>query len=116
MKSGNPPGLILLRLYALNKPRGLYGLDGFTEIVKPESLIPNGGLWYQSGDIQYHIDTENEVNTSKSAHFRGFRLYVAEQHLTRQGVILQEEIQIPGQIRFSFFDPFKNRIELLQKI
>ena len=55
------------------------------EKVKPAPLIPNVGLWYQAADIQ---------------------------HLTRHGVILQEEIQIPGQIRFSFYDPFNDRIEL----
>jgi predicted enzyme related to lactoylglutathione lyase len=80
-------------------------------------LIPNGGLWYKVADIQFHIGTENEANTSKRhPAFEVLDLDEAKQHLTRHGVILQDEIQIPGQIRFSFFDPFNNTIELLQKI
>lgn len=90
---------------------------GFREIMKPEALIPNGGIWYQVADIQFHIGTENEVNKSKRhPAFEVSDLEEARQHLTRHGVILKEEIQIPGQMRFSFFDPFNNRIELLQKI
>jgi catechol 2,3-dioxygenase-like lactoylglutathione lyase family enzyme len=101
-----------------NEARHFYSnIIGFTEIVKPEPLIPNGGLWYQAADIQFHIGTENEANTSKRhPAFEVSDLDEAKQHLTRHGVILQDEIQIPGQIRFSFFDPFNNRIELLQKI
>jgi catechol 2,3-dioxygenase-like lactoylglutathione lyase family enzyme len=90
---------------------------GFKEIVKPERLIPNGGLWYQVADRQFHIGTENEVNTSRRhPAFEVSDLEEAKAHLTPHGVILKEEIQIPRQIRFSFFDPFNNGIELLQKI
>jgi catechol 2,3-dioxygenase-like lactoylglutathione lyase family enzyme len=93
------------------------GVLGLTEIAKPAPLIPNGGIWYQMADIQLHIGTENEINTSKRhPAFEVSDLDKAKQHLTRHGVSLKEEIQIPGQKRFSFFDPFNNRIELLQKI
>ncbi|HEY2349707.1 MAG TPA: hypothetical protein VGH64_11850 [Puia sp.] len=40
-------------------------VSGLNEIVKPVPLIPNGGIWYQMVDIQLHIRTENEINTSK---------------------------------------------------
>jgi hypothetical protein len=46
--------------------RDLYSyVSGLNEIVKPVPLIPNGGIWYQMVDIQLHIRTENEINTSK---------------------------------------------------
>jgi hypothetical protein len=101
-----------------NEARHFYtNIISFTEIVKPEPLIPNGGLWYQAADMQFHIGAENEVNTSKrQPAFWVSDLDAAKQHLTRHGVILKEEIQIPVQIRFSFFDPFNNKIELIQKI
>ena len=79
--------------------------------------MPNGGLWYQVADIQLHIGVENEVNKSKRhAAFEISNAEEAKQHLIRHGVTLKDEIQIPGQKRFSFIDPFDNRIELLQKI
>ena len=90
---------------------------GLTEIAKPEPLIPNGGLWYQIADIQLHIGTEGEMNTSRRhPAFEVVNLEAARNHLIRHGVLLKDEIQIPGQQRFSFIDPFNNRIELLQKI
>ena len=57
---------------------------GLTEISKPGSLIPNGGLWYQTADIQLHIGTENE--TSKSKRHPAFEvsdLEEARKHLIR---------------------------------
>jgi glyoxalase/bleomycin resistance protein/dioxygenase superfamily protein len=87
------------------------------EIPKPEALIPNGGLWYQLADIQLHIGTENDTNKSKKhTAFEVRDLEEARTHLLRHGVPLREEIQIPGQKRLSFFDPFNNRIELLEKV
>jgi len=89
---------------------------GLTEIPKPEVLRANGGLWYKVADIQLHIGTENEINRSKRhPAFEVSNLEEARTHLVRQGVTLKEETQIPGQKRFSFFDPFGNRIELLKK-
>jgi catechol 2,3-dioxygenase-like lactoylglutathione lyase family enzyme len=101
-----------------NEARHFYSdVMGLTEITKPAPLIPNGGIWYLVADIQLHIGTENEINISKRhPAFEVSDLDEAKQHLTRHGVTLKEEIQIPRQRRFSFFDPFNNRIELLQKI
>lgn len=100
-----------------DKARNFYsGIIGLTEIPKPKQLIPNGGLWYQVADIQLHIGTEDELNKSKRhPAFEVANLEEARTHLIQHGVIVKEEIQISGQNRFSFFDPFKNRIELLQK-
>src|SRR4030095_12295624 len=100
-----------------NEARNFYtGIIGLTEIAKPEALIANGGLWYQVAGIQLHIGTENNVTTSKRhPAFEVSNLEEARRHLIRKGVILKDEIQVPGQKRFSFFDPFGNRIELLEK-
>ena len=100
-----------------NEARHFYtDIIGLTEIPKPEAVIPNGGLWYQVADIQLHIGTENEINKSKRhPAFEISDLEDARQYLIKYGVTLREEIQIAGQKRFSFIDPFGNRIELLQK-
>ena len=88
---------------------------GLTEIPKPYDLIKNGGLWFQAADIQLHIGTENEINKSKRhPAFEVIDIKTARLHLEKYGVKIKEEIQVPGQIRFSFIDPFENRIELLQ--
>ena len=90
---------------------------GFEEIPKPIELVPNGGLWFQAGDIQLHVGTENEINKSKRhPAFEVVDIAAARHHLENHKVKIKEEIQIPGQIRFSFSDLFGNRIELLQKV
>ena len=92
------------------------GIIGLAEIPKPRSLIANGGLWYKIADTQLHIGTENEMNNSKRhPAFEVSNLEESRNYLIAHGVSLKDEIQIPGQKRFSFFDPFGNRIELLQK-
>ena len=100
-----------------NEARRLYtDILGLKEIPKPKELIPNGGVWYQIADIQLHIGTENEINKSKRhPAFEVEDLSKARELLKRNNVKIKEEIQIPGQDRFSFFDPFGNRIELLVK-
>lgn len=100
-----------------NEAREFYtNIIGFKEISKPKELISNGGLWYQAGNIQFHIGTENEINRSKRhPAFEVVDIAAARQHLEKYTIKIKEETQIPGQIRFSFFDPFENRIEFLQK-
>jgi catechol 2,3-dioxygenase-like lactoylglutathione lyase family enzyme len=90
---------------------------GLKEIPKPVSLLKNGGLWFQMANIQLHIGTEIEINNSKRhPAFEVADLKEARAHLEGKGVKVKEEIEIPGQERFSFLDPFNNRIELLQKV
>jgi len=88
---------------------------GLTEIPKPQELIVNGGLWYQVADIQFHIGTENEINKSKRhPAFEVADVYSARIYLESLGVKVKGDTAVAGQTRFSFFDPFDNRIELLQ--
>jgi catechol 2,3-dioxygenase-like lactoylglutathione lyase family enzyme len=100
-----------------NEARRFYtDIIGLTEIPKPKELIPNGGLWYQIAGIELHIGTENEINKSKRhPAFEVTDIQTARTHVENHGIKIREETQLPGQIRFSFIDPFDNRIELLQK-
>jgi catechol 2,3-dioxygenase-like lactoylglutathione lyase family enzyme len=101
-----------------NEARHFYSnIIGLMEIPKPEALVPNGGLWYQIADIELHIGMENETNKSKRhPAFEVSDLEEARTHLLRHGVLLREDTPIHGRKRLSFFDPFNNRIELLEKI
>ena len=90
---------------------------GLTEIPKPNELVKNGGLWYKIADIQLHIGTEAETNKSKRhPAFEVEDIKAAREQLENHGVKIKEEIQLQGQVRFSFTDPFDNRIELCQII
>jgi catechol 2,3-dioxygenase-like lactoylglutathione lyase family enzyme len=99
------------------KAREFYsGVLGLKEIEKPDALKPNGGLWFQIADIQLHIGVE-EVQGKSKRHpaFEVEGLEHLRQHLVANSVRVKEETAVPGMSRFSFFDPFDNRIELMEK-
>ena len=93
------------------------GLLGLEEIEKPEVLKKNGGLWYALADVQLHVGVEELVAPSKR--HPAFDVEDAKQvrsYLEQHGVRTKDEPDIPGVVhRFSLFDPFGNRIELLEK-
>lgn len=92
------------------------GLLGLEEIEKPEVLKKNGGLWYKVADIQLHVGVEDAVAPSKRhPAFEVERVADVRAYLERGGVRTRDEPHLPGIERFSFFDPFGNRIELLEK-
>lgn len=98
--------------------RAFYGrLLGLREIEKPKALQESGGLWYEVADVQLHVGVEEPVAPSKRhpafdvEDAKGVRRY-----LEAAGVRTRDERDIPGVVhRFSLFDPFGNRIELLEK-
>jgi catechol 2,3-dioxygenase-like lactoylglutathione lyase family enzyme len=102
---------------AEERAREFYGrLLGLEEVEKPEALKKNGGMWYKVADVQLHVGVEDVVAPSKRhpafevEDVAGVRAY-----LEQSGVRTKDEPDIPGVKRFSFFDPFGNRIELLEK-
>jgi ubiquinone/menaquinone biosynthesis C-methylase UbiE/catechol 2,3-dioxygenase-like lactoylglutathione lyase family enzyme len=90
---------------------------GLKEITKPTSLIANGGLWFEIGDIQLHIGVEEKSVSISKRHpaFEVAELDKVRSYLEEKGIKTQNEKPIPGVRRFSFYDPFQNRIELLEK-
>jgi len=93
------------------------GLLGLEEIEKPAALKENGGMWYAVADVQLHVGVEETVAKTKRhpafdvTDAKGVRAYLEE-----HGVRTKDEPDIPGVVhRFSLYDPFGNRIELLEK-
>lgn len=101
-----------------DRAREFYGgLLGLEEIEKPEVLRKNGGLWYSVADVQLHVGAEDVVAPSKRhPAFEVEEVNRVRAYLEQHGVRIKDEPDIPGVVhRFSFFDPFGNRIELLEK-
>ena len=93
------------------------GLLGLEEIEKPEVLKRNGGMWYSVADVQLHVGAEEVVAPSKRhPAFEVADVSAVRAYLEEQKVRTKDEPDIPGVVhRFSLFDPFGNRIELLEK-
>ena len=96
--------------------RAFYGkLLGFQEINKPEPLKSRGGLWFQTADIQLHLGIESFQGESKRhPAFEVENLESIKAYLQSNNIRVRDEIKIPGVERLSFFDPFGNRIELME--
>jgi len=88
---------------------------GLEEIEKPDSLKASGGVWFKAGNAELHLGVEeNIVKTKSHPAFVIVKIDEVKQYLIDNGVKLKEEIQIPGRKRFSFYDPFGNRVELFE--
>ena len=95
-----------------DRARDFYGrVLGLEEIEKPDALKPNGGLWFRVADVQLHIGAE-EVQGKSKRHpaFEVEELAQVREYLAANGVKIKDEVAVPGLDRFSFFDPFGNRI------
>ena len=97
----------------------LYGkVLGLQEVIKPENLKGNGGVWYALRDIQIHVSTEKQPNNQASRRHICFRvrdLNSFEEYLKAHGVeIISDQNPIPGWNRFYIRDPGGNRIEIIE--
>ena len=103
-----------------NKARGFYiNLLGFFEIPKPPELAKRGGAWFQSGNVQLHLGVEADFKPARKAH-PAFLVDDLEALITKvQGAGYETDTSQPlldGYKRAHVFDPFGNRIELMEKL
>lgn len=89
---------------------------GLEEIEKPEYLRKNGGFWLKIADIELHIGTEDLENKSKRhSAFEVENLESIKEAFKSRGIKIKEDKPLPNFNRFSFYDPWNNRIELLEE-
>jgi catechol 2,3-dioxygenase-like lactoylglutathione lyase family enzyme len=92
---------------------------GFTEILKPPELAKRGGAWFQAGSVQLHLGVEADFRPARKAHpafvVEGLdALIVSVQSAGYQTDTSQPPLE--GYKRAHVFDPFGNRIELMEKL
>lgn len=103
-----------------DKARTFYvGILGFTEIPKPAELAKRGGAWFHSGDVQVHLGVEAGFRPARKAH-PAFLVSELDALLARVGKAGYEtdtsQPALDGYRRAHVFDPFGNRIELMEKL
>ena len=94
-------------------------LLGFREVLKPPKLEKHGGAWFESGTVQLHLGVETDFRPSRKAH----PAFVVDD---LDGLIAKvqsagfevDTTQPPldGYKGAHIFDPFGNRIELMEKV
>ena len=98
------------------KARAFYcDLLGMVEVAKPAELARRGGCWFASGSVQVHLGVEVDFRPAKKAHpaLRCAHYDGLTAVLRAAGVEVRDDRNIPGTRRCHIFDPFGNRIELI---
>jgi catechol 2,3-dioxygenase-like lactoylglutathione lyase family enzyme len=96
--------------------RALAFYGGVLELERLEKpgTLSHAGFWFAAGEAQIHL--RPEVPGPVSARHPAFEvpdLAAAREALERVGLDCRDEVDVPGWKRFSFRDPFGNRIELM---
>lgn len=102
------------------KARAFYvDMLGFVEIPKPAELARRGGAWFESGQVQVHLGVEIDFEPARKAH-PAFVVSDLDSMLTKiQSAGYESDTSQPpldGYKRAHVFDPFGNRIELMEKL
>ncbi|MEM8618596.1 MAG: VOC family protein [Actinomycetota bacterium] len=95
------------------------GLLGLIEMTKPADLAANGGCWFAAPGVQVHVGVDADFRPARKAHpaLLVDDLDVVVDALRAGGAELRlDEPQIEGYRRAFVFDPFGNRIELMQRL
>ncbi len=93
---------------------------GLREIGKPEELRARGGLWFEGGDpgsghgFQVHLGVEEPLDTRRHPAFVTDDLVALRARCEAGGLRTLDDVPLAGRERFHVFDPFGNRIEMLQ--
>ena len=102
---------------AIDAAREFHGdVLGLAECERPDSFGDTDSLWYRAGDVEIHLGVEAAGDRSRRhPTFEIGDVAAARDRLEAHGVETNDEPPIPGRERFSFRDPFGNRIELLER-
>jgi len=102
------------------KARAFYvELLGFTEIPKLPELAKRGGAWFESESAQLHLGVEADFKPARKAHPAFIVDDLDSLIMKIQTAGYETDTSQPpldGYKRAHVFDPFGNRIELMEKL
>jgi len=94
------------------------GLLGIPEVPKPLHLAARGGCWFERGDLKVHLGVEEDFRPATKAH----PAFIVQGVQALAGAILSaghrvvEDEPLSGYDRIYVYDPFGNRIELMEPL
>ena len=94
-------------------------LLGIPEIRKPPELAKRGGCWFERGPLKVHLGVEGDFRPARKAH-PAFIVDDLDAMLKKAQLAGYEtdtsQPPLDGYKRAHVFDPFGNRIELMEKL
>ena len=110
---------ITIPLGGEGRARAFYsGILGFTEIEKPPEMAGRKSIWFLAGAVNLHLGIEPDFVPAKRAH-PAFVVQDLDNIITacdRNGINNKPDTSFNGFRRVHVFDPFGNRLELMQRI
>ncbi len=93
------------------------GVLGLFEEPKPANLATRGGVWFRGGETGLHLGVDAEFRAARKAHpailVRGLAELAERCRAAGYPPVTDEPME--GFNRVYVFDPFGNRIELLER-
>jgi catechol 2,3-dioxygenase-like lactoylglutathione lyase family enzyme len=101
------------------RARAFYGrVLGLPEIPKPANLAKNGGVWFAQEQLKIHLGVESDFRPARKAHpalvVEDLEILIERCQEAGYPVVAAEPLA--GCHRVHVFDPFGNRIELMEKL
>jgi catechol 2,3-dioxygenase-like lactoylglutathione lyase family enzyme len=101
-----------------DRARAFYsGILGFTEIEKPPQMAERKSIWFVAGLVNLHLGIEPDFTPAKRAHpafvVEGLDAILAA--CERAGISSKPDTSFNGFRRVHVFDPFGNRLELMER-
>jgi catechol 2,3-dioxygenase-like lactoylglutathione lyase family enzyme len=94
------------------------GVLGIPHVPKPAHLAIRGGCWFETGDLKVHLGVDDDFRPARKAHAAfivdDVRALATAIHAAGYEVIDDEPLE--GYDRVYAYDPFGNRIELMEPI
>jgi catechol 2,3-dioxygenase-like lactoylglutathione lyase family enzyme len=98
------------------------GILGLSEVPKPARLAKRGGVWFESGSVKIHLGVEKDFRASEKAHVglvaRDLAELLSRCEAAGVRIVSDEPLETPDGPRAHayVFDPFGNRIEILERL
>ncbi len=91
---------------------------GLTEVPKPEDLAKRGGAWFENNSVRVHLGVDRSFTPAKKAHpaFLVEELHAIVGRVREGGYQVVDDDDLEGFERVYVYDPFGNRIELMERL
>ncbi len=111
--------LLAMPAGAEDKARAFYtGVLQLDQLAKPPGLARRGGAWFSNGKVTLHLGVEKDFRAARKAHpalqVRDLPGFVERAKAGGYEIAYDDE-PIEGYDRVFIYDPFGNRLELMER-
>lgn len=102
-----------------DKARAFYrDVLGVPEVEKPDNLKPRGGCWFETDGLRIHLGVDKDFRPARKAHpaFLVDDVDALAARVAKAGYEAETGEPLEGFLRAYVYDPFGNRIELMQAL